>query len=787
MYLQGSEKGPLIGILSSRQRVSDQRGIWSMKIVRHLMRLVILLAVASLVHAENPALPHLNVVPLPVKIKPLPGTFTLDNQTRIVAVDEESRRIATLLNDFLLSNHGFHLKIQTAAPKVGRYISFTQAGGRDLPAEGYRLLVMPAEIRVVGQPAGLFYGMETLTQLLPLGLTPSVLLPAVDITDYPRFHYRGVLLDVGRHFFSVTFLKNYLDQMAQYKINKFHWHLTDDQGWRIEIKKYPRLTEIGPQRKDLSEEENLDPYARGYYTQEQIKEIVAYAQARFITVIPEIEMPGHSGAALAAYPELGCTPAPSAVSSGATVPNDVFCPKEETFSFLQNVLSEVITLFPGPFVHIGGDEVSKDSWKRSADAQAVMRREGLKDENELETYFVQRMEKFLRSKGRRTIGWDEILEGGLAPNAIVMSWRGEGGGIAAAKQKHEVIMSPTDYCYFDYNQGDARREPPSIGGFIPLEKVYGYDPIPGELTSDEQKYILGAQANLWTEYISAPQHLEYMTFPRLLALSEVAWSALESKDYANFQQRLPYHLSRLEKQDLNYRIPEPVGLKDFYTAADDHVRIQLSSLIPGSQVYYTLDGSTPTDQSPRYQMPFQVPLPPDQKTLLNLIVVTPRGRRSIVYTATLLRRSYRDAIPYTESRPGMTFTLFDGKFASTQDIDLGTQATSGIATSFDLQQFGRPLNYGVTFDGYLKVPADGFYKFAVESDDGTVLWIDGEEVVNNDGNHASQLATGYVPLRQGFHKMQLKYFQGEGGAALAVGWAISGQELKPLDGSGLYH
>ena len=758
-----------------------------MKIVGYLMRAAILLTVASLVHAENPALPHLNVVPLPVKIKPLPGTFTLDNQTRIVAVDKESRRIAGLLNDFLLSNHGFHLEIETTAPKRGRYISFTQVGGRNLPAEGYRLVVTPLEIRVVGQPAGLFYGMQTLTQLLPLGLEPSVVLSAVDITDYPRFHYRGVLLDVGRHFFSVTFLKNFLDLMAQYKINRFQLHLTDDQGWRIEIKKYPKLTEIGPQQEDSSAEENSDPYARGYYTQEQIKDIVAYAQARFITVIPEIEMPGHSGAALAAYPELGCAPASSPGSPGGEVHNDVFCPKEETFSFLQNVLSEVITLFPGPFVHIGGDEVSKNSWKQSADAQAVMRREGLKDENELETYFVQRMEKFLRSKGRRTIGWDEILEGGLAPNAIVMSWRGERGGIAAAKQKHEVIMSPTDYCYFDYNQGDAKREPPNIGGFIPLEKVYGYDPMPGELTSEEQKYVLGAQANLWTEYISTPQHLEYMTFPRLLALSEVVWSPVGSKDYASFRQRLPYHLGRLEKQDVNYRIPEPDGLKDFYTATDDHVQVQLSSLIPGSEIYYTLDGSTPTDQSPRYHMPFQVPLQADQKTLLNLIVATPRGRRSIVYTATLLRHSYRDAVTNTESRPGLTFTLFEGKFTSTQDIDLGTQATTGITNSFDLQQFGRQLNYGVIFDGYLKVPADGFYKFAVESDDGTVLRIDDEEVVNNDGNHASQVATGDVPLRQGFHKMRLKYFQGEGGASLRVGWAFSGQELKPLDSSALYH
>jgi hexosaminidase len=758
-----------------------------MKIFRHLTRFVFLVIVAGSVYAENAAVTRLNIVPQPVSVKPLPGTFTLNNQTRIVAVDEESRRIARLFDDFLLSNNGFHLKIEATAPKRGSYISFTHSGSRNLPAEGYGLSIAPREIRVVGQSAGLFYGMQTLTQLLPLDIKPVVMLPAVDITDYPRFHYRGVLLDVSRHFFSVAFIKNFLDVLAEYKINRFQWHLTDDQGWRIEIKKYPRLTETGFQSEYPSDAGNSDPYVRGYYTQEQIKDLVAYAKARFITIIPEIEMPGHSGAALAAYPELGCAPAPSAGSTGVDVHNNVYCPKEETFSFLQNVLSEVVTLFPGPYVHIGGDEVSKENWKQSADAQEVMKREGLKDENQLETYFVQRMEKFLRSKGKRTIGWDEILEGGLAPNAIVMSWRGEGGGIAAAKQKHEVIMTPTDYCYFDYNQGDGKREPPNMGGFIPLEKVYNYEPLPGELTSEEKKYILGAQANLWTEYISTPQHLEYMTLPRLLALSEVVWSPLESKDYAGFRARLPHQLGRLEKQDVNYRIPEPDGLKDFYTSTDDHAQIQLRSLLPGSQIYYTLDGSTPTDQSPRYQTPIQVPLQPDQKTVLNLIVVTSRGRRSIVYSATLLRGSYRDAIAYAGNRAGLTFTLFEGKFSSTQEIDVGTQAATGIANSFDLEQFGRRTNYAVKFDGYLKVPADGLYNFAVESDDGTVLRIDDEEVVNNDGNHPSQVVNGHVPLRQGFHKLQLKYFQGEGGASLHVEWAVAGQELKPLDGSSLYH
>ena len=451
-----------------------------------------------------------------------------------MAVDRESRRIAGLLDDFLLKQDGLHLRITVHRPQRENFISFSQVGSQGLPEAGYRLVIAPKSIRVIGQPAGLFYGMQTLAQLLPLGLQSTIELPDLDITDYPRFGYRGVLLDVGRHFFSVTYLKKLLDLAAQYKINRFHWHLTDDEGWRIKIKKYPRLSEVSSHSKDpptpqgsiyLGEDA---PYG-DYYTQEQVKDIVAYAQARFITVVPEIEMPGHSGAAVTAYPQLACTP---------SVHANVLCPKEETFTFVQNVLSEVAALFPGRYVHIGADEVQKDSWKQSVEAQAIMKREGLKDEDQLQSYFVQRMERFLASKGKLTIGWDEILEGGLAPNAIVMSWRGEGGGIEAARQKHKVIMAPSEYCYFDYNQGDPQREPASIGGFIPLEKAYGYDPIPKELQGKERDYVLGAQANVWTEYIATPEYLEYMLFPRLLAFSEAVWSPIAGNHYDDFRRQL---------------------------------------------------------------------------------------------------------------------------------------------------------------------------------------------------------------------------------------------------------
>jgi hexosaminidase len=753
-----------------------------MKANRCALRISLLLS-ATFIHASNSQAPTVNVVPRPVTVKPLAGTFILDGQTRIVAVDNESRRIAELFNDFLLNQHGLHLHITAASPTGKNYISFSQTGGGDLPEEGYRLVIGSEIIRVTGKPAGLFYGMQTLTQLLPLDVKPEIALAGVEIFDYPRFGYRGLLLDVGRHFFTVTYLKKYLDLAAQYKINKFHWHLTDDQGWRIEIKKYPKLTGAGLRRNDAAADQNSlyaddgTPYAP-YYTQAQIKDIVAYARARFITVIPEIEMPGHSEAAVVAYPELACTQG---------IQSNVLCPKEETFTFVQNVLSEVIELFPSPYVHIGGDEVQKDGWRQSAEAQAIMKRERLKNEDELQSYFVRRIENFLTSKGKRMIGWDEILEGGLAPNAIVMSWRGEGGGVEAVRQKHKAIMTPTDYCYLDYNQGDSKREPPNIGGFLPLEKVYSYNPIPKDLKGEEENYILGAQANVWTEYISTPDYLEYMVFPRLLALSEVVWSPLESKDYEDFRRRLPYQFGRLDKQDVRYRIPEPNGLKDFHTATDDRAVVELSTVIPGSQIYYTLDGSPPTDETSLYQLPFQVPLQADQKAILNLIVVTPAGRRSVVYGATFLLQSYRDAVPYIADQRGLMFTVFDGKFTTTQSIEQGTQAATGNTSSFDLQQFGRVLNYGVRFDGYLKVQSDAFYQFALESDDGSVLQIDDEVVIDNDGNHASRIVTGHIPLRQGFHRLKLKYYQSEGGASLRVSSAAPGGELKPLDQSALYH
>ncbi len=743
--------------------------------------------------AAYPGDPSSGVVPRPVASHRLAGSFTLDHRTRISASDAESRRIAGLFNDRLLEAYGLTLVPAAAGAESASAIVFTTAGSQDLPAEGYRLVVETTRVTVVGRSAGLFYGMQTLLQLLPAQANPPLLLPAVAITDHPRFRYRGMLLDVGRHCFPIAFIKKYLDLMAQYKMNVFHWHLTDDQGWRIEIKKYPKLTEVGSRRKETIKDKMFVPYVGdgipygGYYTQHEVKEVVAYARARYITVIPEIEMPGHAQAALASYPELACTPGPFEVSTTWGVHKDVFCPKEKTFRFLHDVLTEVVGLFPGPYVHIGGDEVPKDRWKESPVAQALMKREGLRDESELQSYFVRRIEKLLNAKGKRLIGWDEILEGGLAPNAVVMSWRGEAGGIAAAQERHEVVMTPTDCCYFDYGQGDPHREPLNIGGFLPLDTVYGYDPVPTGLQPEEAKYILGAQGSVWTEYLETPESVEYMTFPRMLALAEVVWSPVERKDYGDFLWRLQYQLGRLDRQGVSYRIPEPRGLVDFYTVTDAETVVQLSSMVPGSEIHYTLDGGEPTARSPLYESPLRVQLRNGQKIALKVVVITRGGRQSVVYGATLLRRSLKAAVRDTPRSPGLTFTLFEGRFSSTADLEKAAPKASGEARSIALDQFGRAFDYGVSFEGYLEVPADGFYQVASESDDGSTVAIDDEPVVANDGVHGSQLGSGHIPLSKGLHRLRVKFFQADGGSQLRVLWAISGQPLKPIAPSALFH
>ena len=508
-----------------------------------------------------------DLVPLPLKLEFGPGLFRLKAGARIL-VDAPARETGRYLARRLGPGRSFQLGAD-AESAAGNIVLTTRGADAALGAEGYELVVTEesAVIRAPG-PAGLFYGVETLLELLP----PRVLaakvadrsdwtIPCVRIEDQPRFQWRGLLLDVSRHFFTKTEVEQLLDLMALHKLNHLQLHLTDDQGWRLEIKAYPRLTAVGAWRKAIGF--GLDPKAStaygpdgrygGYYTQADIRELVAYAAARHITIVPEIEMPGHSSAALAAYPQFSCSGTGYTTDVGGGIFPGVYCAgNEETFHFLENILAEVIELFPGKYIHIGGDEVPKGNWQKCPKCQARKTAEGLKDEKELQSYFVRRMERFINSKGRSLIGWSEILEGGLAQNAAVMDWIG--GAVEAAGAGHDVVMTPTTHCYFDYYQStNHAAEPRAIGGFLPLSKVYSLEPVPANLAPQYQAHILGAQGNLWTEYVPSFRHAEYMIFPRLCALAEVGWSAKASRNYADFRRRLRAHLERLDALGVNYR------------------------------------------------------------------------------------------------------------------------------------------------------------------------------------------------------------------------------------------
>lgn len=510
-----------------------------------------------------------NIIPKPNKITVNKGEFVINSETKIVTDDNSviNKNVINSLNNMLLRTVGYKLKIVSKVESETNCIKLNLVEN-DFGNEGYQLKIDETGITISGNYAGLFYGVQTLLQLLPHEIfgtekvhNLALKVPFVDIEDVPRFAWRGMHLDVGRHLFPIDFIKKYIDYLAFHKLNVFHWHLTEDQGWRIEIKKYPKLTEISAFRNEtIVGHHSTNPQKfdgqkyGGFYTQEEIKEVVKYASERFITVVPEIEMPGHAIAALAAYPELSCTGGPFDVRTSWGISDDIFCAgNENTFEFLENVLSEVVELFPSKYIHIGGDEAPKERWNECPKCQKRISDENLADEHELQSYLVQRIEKFLNSKGKEIIGWDEILEGGLAQNAAVMSWRGNSGGIEAAKQKHNVVMAPTTHCYFDYNQtNDNNNEPLTIGGFIPLEKVYSFNPIPSELTNEEAKYIIGAQANVWTEYMPNPKQVEYMAFPRMSALAEVVWTNNENKNFNDFISRLEFQYKRFDAMKINY-------------------------------------------------------------------------------------------------------------------------------------------------------------------------------------------------------------------------------------------
>ena len=584
------------------------------------------------------------VIPLPQEVSLTQENPFKLNENVLIAYPENNallQRNAEFLSEYIQQATNYAPK--TKAIAAGEQVKNAIVLGLDpsiANKEGYVLTTTPEGISINGQTEnGVFYGIQTIRKSIPAeAKEATILIPAGEIKDEPRFSYRGMHLDVGRHFFPKEFMKKYIDLLALHNMNTFHWHLTDDQGWRIEIKKYPKLTEIGSQRSRTvigrnTQEYDNTPYG-GFFTQEEAKEIVKYAQERYITVIPEVDLPGHMLAALAAYPEMGCTGGPYEVCPRWGIFEDVLCiGNDQTMQFLEDVMNEIIEIFPSKYVHIGGDEAPRTRWEKCPKCQARIKTEGLKAdknhtaEDRLQSYCMTRIEEFLNSKGRQIIGWDEILEGDVAPNATVMSWRGMEGGIKAAQLGHDVIMTPTSFCYFDYYQtADTKDEPLGIGGYVPIEKVYSLEPVPAVLTEEQSKHILGAQANLWTEYIHSSEHVEYMVLPRMAALAEVQWTQPEKKDFKDFTKRLARLMKFYQRDGFNYA-KHVFDLKvDFTPDVTKKAVVVTLSTIDDAPIYYTLDGTEPTTASLKYTEPVSITETAD----FQAVVIRPEGKSKVV-------------------------------------------------------------------------------------------------------------------------------------------------------------
>lgn len=734
------------------------------------------------------------IIPKPNQIEYGQGYFQLDKQTAIIYQNPSDLKIAELFRDLVKASQGIDLVIAKNFIQKPKSVIYFNSSSGNLNEEAYNLKITADEIVVEGKEKGVFYGMQSLNQLY-LANKENGKIPQQVIKDEPRYKYRGMHLDVGRHMFPLDFIKKYIDLMAIYKLNTFHWHLTEDQGWRIEIKKYPKLQEIAAYR-DQTVIGNFHTYFPrvydgqrygGYYTQEEAKEIVAYAASKYIEVIPEIELPGHSMAALSAYPELACGrhPGPFKAAQLWGVFPDIYCAgKEHTFKFLENVLTEVLDIFPSKYIHIGGDEAPKEKWKTCPFCQKRIKENKLKNEDELQSYFIHRIEKFLNKKGRAIIGWDEILEGGLAPNATVMSWRGEKGGIEAARQNHDVIMTPsTNGLYFDHIQGRADQEPTSIGGNGFIERVYAYNPTPQILTPAQQKYIIGVQANMWTEYIQTPSWAEYMLLPRLMALSEIAWTQPHNKNYRDFtENRMPLHLAEIDKTNTNYRVPPAIGAKDTIINVDGKYTFKWKPSVKGARVYYSIDGSTPGYHSRIADDELEVIVPKGESRQVKSVVITQANRKSNVITTTLFNRdpfSAAENLPQLQ-KGKLKYYYIPGKFESVMELDTANATQKGYATQVRFTEVkNRAREYGLIFEGYINVNEDATFEFSLVSNDGSKLYIDDQLVVDNDGRTFQYERSGGAPLKAGVHKIKVMYF--DNGPATALQLYVKGTDGKKIE------
>ena len=708
----------------------------------------------------------INIIPMPQTLVQQQGAFKLSSSTKIAATTPEAKTVAEYFVSKMNRATGFNITVAEAGE-----IQLNLDPSLEMGEEAYKLDVTANGVQVTAKtPHGLFYGMQTFMQLLPAEIeSPATVkgiawtAQAVNITDEPRFGYRGLMIDACRHFMTVDEVKKQLDVMALFKMNRMHWHLTEDQGWRIEIKKYPKLTEIGSKRIDGEGTE----YG-GFYTVEDIKEVVKYAADRFITVVPEIELPGHELAAISAYPELSCKGQEISPRVIWGVEDVVMCAgSEKPFEFLEDIIKEIAPLFPGEYLHIGGDECPKKSWKTCPLCQARIRKEGLKAdknhtaEEKLQSYFVQRMEKVAAKYGKKIIGWDEILEGGLSETATVMSWRGEAGGIAAAQTDHDVIMTPGgNGMYLDHHQGDSKIEPVAIGGYTTLAKTYSYNPTPDTLVAmKKDHFVKGVQGNVWSEYLYTNEIREYMTFPRAIAIAEIGWTNNDRKNFDDFARRINNAYVRMDGHNMNYHIPmpeQPNGSCNF-VAFTDTISLSFTTTRPERMVY-TLDGSEPTAQSTTYAGPIAF----NATTTLKIATALPSGKLSKVRTIQVEKQTLAPAKEVAKTTPGLQMEVFDGMYLTVDDLAKAKPAvkeTKTIAKTRELTSYVKTdesmrgvKQYAAVATGYVNVPEDGVYYLSSELEE---VWIDGKLLINNK-NEVKRFsrADASVALAKGLHEIK---------------------------------
>jgi hexosaminidase len=737
-----------------------------------------------------------SIIPKPLLVKAQPGTFVFGEQTQL-SIDLKDNAPAQFLKTYL-ANH-WKYPVRKMAPKNtsnATKIVITDKDSQTLTAEGYELNITPKLITIKAKGAGVFYAIQSLIQLFPDRQGNIATLPCGQIVDQPRFGYRGLMLDVSRHFFTVGEIKNLLDLMASYKLNRFHWHLTDDQGWRIEIKSYPKLTEVGAWRVPRIDFGGEAPQPGekatdgGFYTQDQIREVIRYASARNIEIMPEIDVPGHSMAAVAAYPALSVTKNPEIkVNPGSSfakwfptggyemyVDNTLNPTDEKVYQFLDGVFEEVAALFPYEYIHIGGDECFKGFWEKDATVKGFMLKNGIKTSHDLQVYFTKRVSKIISSKGKKAIGWDEIDDGQLGDGVAIMNRFGEKGALSQTKRKVNIILAPgNNGLYFDYAQSYSDMEPINHGGFSPLWKSYEYNAEYNKMSTEDKKYILGVEACIWTEGISTIGKLQYMMLPRLFGLAETAWTAENNKNYAMFTEKaVAVHLEKLDRQGYNYRVPTAFNYTDT-TLIGNQFTFELKEPIPGSKIYYTLNNRFPGEADHLYTTPIVVKLTENKKTILKTIVVAPSGKRSVLTRTIMYNPVFKKSVSKS-LEPGLKYKVVHTLEAK---IDTGVVLTTSLPTSLTADK--SAMN---RFEGYVRIPKDGYYEFSADQAQ-LVITVAGAKVFDGEKPYPKFDKPDFLFLQEGYHPIKLEQSRLSGSIKLFLKES-KGTKVE-LTGTYLYH